>query len=404
MIRFCLFIPISFLILGCQKYNDTCAAKDSPYTFQTVKLKSSSCIACHSENNPMGAGFDMTNYNEVQDKITCDAETSTLYTIITTGSMKEYSTKEINNEIKNWIKNGGVKGSAPVCKIDNSVYSFETVSAKAANNCTSCHYQGAPLSLGVNFDVTDYEQAKKLAICGEPNNSDLYSIITDGPMAVYSNPDINNEIYNWILNGMAESGGIINTCPEEDNSRYSFETVSTVIANNCASCHYQDAPNAIGAGLNITNYNEVRELIVCGDPQESKLYISIEENGPMENYSNSDIKDEIYNWILAGAPGSGGVPRCNPADVDASTYSFETVSAKTPGICKTCHSVDNAPLIGADFVITDYAQVKTQITCNPNTSPLYLLITGGSMKSYSTSEYEAEVENWILAGGAELTE
>ena len=66
-----------------------------------------SCTGCHSGGGPSG-GFDITNYTAAKSRIIPgDPANSLLYTKITTGSMKGYSTTTINNAALNWICGGG---------------------------------------------------------------------------------------------------------------------------------------------------------------------------------------------------------------------------------------------------------------------------------------------------------
>ncbi|MBM9502350.1 hypothetical protein JWG44_19030 [Leptospira sp. 201903071] len=64
------------------------------------------CATCHSASNA-NAGFDITSYNSVRNRVTVgNPKGSLLFTKINTGSMRLYNTNSINKAIYCWTLKG----------------------------------------------------------------------------------------------------------------------------------------------------------------------------------------------------------------------------------------------------------------------------------------------------------
>ncbi|HSF46181.1 MAG TPA: hypothetical protein VLA58_09220 [Chitinophagaceae bacterium] len=103
------------------------------------------------------------------------------------------------------------------------------------------------------------------------------------------------------------------------NDMIAFTGVQSILNSNCASvaCH--------GGGFkpDLTNYNEIKALVVPGNPEGSKLYQLITTSEvakamPPVNYGvdlSVTEKTKIYNWIKHGASERPGLQDFRPAAV-----------------------------------------------------------------------------------------
>lgn len=103
------------------------------------------------------------------------------------------------------------------------------------------------------------------------------------------------------------------------NDMIAFPGVLSIINSNCASvaCH--------GGGIKptLTSYNDIKALVVPGNPEGSKLYQLITTSEvpkamPPVNYGvdlSITEKTKIYNWIKHGAPERPGLQDFRPAAV-----------------------------------------------------------------------------------------
>ncbi|AXR61821.1 LIC11213 family lipoprotein [Leptospira mayottensis] len=80
---------------------------DPTPTFSTLnQAGTGSCSTCHNANNA-NAGFDVTSYNSVRNRVTVsDPKNSLLFQKINTGSMRVNNNDSINKAVFCWILKG----------------------------------------------------------------------------------------------------------------------------------------------------------------------------------------------------------------------------------------------------------------------------------------------------------
>lgn len=196
----------------------------------------------------------------------------------------------------------------PVSSCDpDTVYFTNTIMPLIASSCSvpGCH-DAATASDGVV--LTDYQNIISTADVepGDPENSDLYEVITDSdPDDHMPPPDSGitlsdeqiNQIYTWILQGARN-----NSCEETNcnTTDVSFQNdVFVIINNKCSGCHSGANPQG---GIALTNYNEilvkVEDGALLGAIQHEDGYTPMPFNQPQ--LPQCDI-DKIKAWIDDGA-------------------------------------------------------------------------------------------------------
>jgi len=79
--------------------------------------------------------------------------------------------------------------------------------------------------------------------------------------------------------------------------RSAIDTLNTS-AYKCSECH---GVNTAQSNFIITNYSSVLERVNPSNPSTSVLYFKVKPGGAMNGYSNSNLNQAIYCWILNGA-------------------------------------------------------------------------------------------------------
>ena len=172
---------------------------------------------------------------------------------------------------------------------------------------SGCSYSGCHDSQTAEDDVIleSYNQIKHYVSAGNPNNSELYEVITENPNdddfmppkpAIAFTSDQINLIKTWIEQG-AENTKCETLC---DSDKRSFEAdVYPIIANQCLGCH--QPTNNLGS-INLIDFDHVRTFAITG-----QLIGSIKHTGgytPMPETALKMTECEIatiHNWIVDGA-------------------------------------------------------------------------------------------------------
>lgn len=89
-----------------QSQSFTCNTPNPSFSSLAQAGTTNNCANCHGGSNPQ-ANFDVTSYSSVLSRVQSgNPEGSLLYQKITTGSMKQNSTQQINQAVYCWIKGG----------------------------------------------------------------------------------------------------------------------------------------------------------------------------------------------------------------------------------------------------------------------------------------------------------
>jgi uncharacterized membrane protein len=185
------------------------------------------------------------------------------------------------------------------------------------------------------------------------------------------------------------------------DTAYFQQQVLPIFISNCAMSGCHDAATQ-QKGLNLTNYNGIRNEVRPGNLNNSKIWERINETDPSKrmprpprNPLTQDQKDIIRKWILQGAiNNSCASASCDTLNVTYSTSIRNIISNK----CQGCHS-SSAPAGGFDY--TTYAGVKARVNDGKlwgavNHLPGYSPMPKNGAK-LSTCEL-AQIKKWIDAG------
>lgn len=194
---------------------------------------------------------------------------------------------------------------------DGSSLSSAQLEAKALKiiekKCTSCHNTEIPSGQIDDLISRDSLLYYRLVIPGEPNLSDLYSVIKNGSMPPAPNKPLTSAesqiIHDWILNGFTDSTGGI-TPPDNGPITVlgpTFASIKALIINNkCLSCH--NATTAQG-GVNFSTYASTMNTVQAGRPEVSSLYTTtLSQRMPTGNNKLTGAElQAIQQWITNGA-------------------------------------------------------------------------------------------------------
>lgn len=151
--------------------------------------------------------------------------------------------------------------------------------------------------------------------------------------------------------------------PCSPDSVYFEQQVLPILTSNCAMSGCHDAQSH-SEGVTLTNYNTVRTTgkISTTNPTNSKLYRSITTNSgdrmppSPRTPLTADEKALILKWMQQGALDLH-CGECDTTSVKFSTVIMPLISTR----CKGCHGTINP---GGNIRLTNYAEVKAQITNN----------------------------------------
>jgi mono/diheme cytochrome c family protein len=273
------------------------------------------CITCHSQPIP-AAGIDLNNFEDVAFIAQNGALMGAIKHLSGYVPMPQNGPSLTNCEIgliQKWINDttfnpGG--GGIP-CDPD-TVYFQNTVLPLLQSSCgtVGCHDPGTAQD---GVILTSYYYVMQTAEVDpyNPEESKLWEVIADDfqsdRMPPPPAPPLNNTqkqiIYQWIA-----QGALNNYCDQEpcDSINVSFSaTVFPIIQNNCIGCHSGSNP---GAGIMLTNYNQIKAQGAIPEGNPGSLLGSITwANGNAQMPKNGNQLSEckiaqIRKWIDDGMP------------------------------------------------------------------------------------------------------
>jgi len=280
----------------------------------TVKpILEANCFSCHNAGNPSG-GIDLTDFSKLTSlaadgKLMGSIKHLNGYSPMPQGSNR-LSDCDIA-KIDKWIRINDFKPDdpdpEPVGCHPDTVYFQNEILPLLISSCgvIGCHDPGTAQD---GIVLTDYASVISTADVrpGNPEGSDLYEVlIEDDPdkrMPPLPNAPLSQDkiakIRKWI-----EQGALNNSCEEIncDTTQVSFAThIMPVVQLHCLGCHSGNNP---GAGIMLTNYNEIASAAGNGS-----LFAAITwRNGfsPMPKNGNqlsSCNITQFKKWIENGTP------------------------------------------------------------------------------------------------------
>ena len=191
-----------------------------------------------------------------------------------------------------------------------------------------------------------------------------------------------------------------------------FESLQAdVLEPQCSSCH---GPGTLDAGLDVTSYTSILNVVKAGSPSQSALYTEVSSGGMPaagQPLSAGEVQ-AIADWINAGAPNGsfGRTPTSPPPPMPPPTppppavASFKEVQTNIFNqSCTGCHS-GNSPSGGVN--LTTYALMMANakhvvIAGSSATSLVYTEIKSGNMppgKTKVSASDQTLLANWIDQG------
>ncbi|MGE0631913.1 MAG: c-type cytochrome domain-containing protein [Pseudobdellovibrionaceae bacterium] len=169
--------------------------------------------------------------------------------------------------------------------------------------CVSCHNaESSSANIG---SLSDLESMLyyRLVVPGEPQLSDLYTVIQKGTMPPTGSLTADEAIiiYDWINEGInpEENIGVPPTpCGPNDNRLSCLR--GSIFGPRCATCHMNG--NSQG-GVSLDSYTAVMNLVIAGNSAGSALYQAVNSNSmPPNGPLAAQEKALIKSWIDSGAP------------------------------------------------------------------------------------------------------
>lgn len=186
----------------------------------------------------------------------------------------------------------------------DTVYFTNTILPLLNSSCaiSNCHDQ---ITHEDGVRLYDYSHIMQQVTPGNPNNSDLYDVITDNdpdnimPPSPYSalTSDQISLIRTWILQGAKN-----NSCTEDcDPTAFSFsQNILPIVQLTCNGCHSGSNPSG---NLSLTTYDQIKTVALDGRLMHSlngtNGYSIMPDNTAGLPSCN---KTQFQNWVNAGAP------------------------------------------------------------------------------------------------------
>lgn len=192
-----------------------------------------------------------------------------------------------------------------------------------------------------------------------------------------------------------------------DLTDLSYADIKPILEAACARCHSGGSPLA---GFSIETYADVMKQVVAGDSSKSEIYLRVSSGSmPLGGPAlSSDQVDRIKLWIDQGAkenptvaPPPDPVPPDPVSDpvIEPETSYTANISPILSARCFLCHGKG---LASGGLNMDTYDDVmRAVVPFSPNTSPLCVRITSGSMPLGSRALDTTQVNlicDWIAAG------
>jgi len=156
-----------------------------------------------------------------------------------------------------------------------------------------------------------------------------------------------------------------NPTPSTHDTLCFSSDILPLVISTCAKPTCHDAISHV-EGLNLTNYANIMQGIVPGNPNQSAIYYYCLHGGNMRTYSQSlTVLDtaslnKLAKWINAGAINSI-CNNCDTVNVKFSTHIFPIIQQN----CLGCHTA------GTTTLLNNYTQVLAQV----NNGQLYCAVS-----------------------------
>jgi len=175
-----------------------------------------------------------------------------------------------------------------------------------SGRCVSCH--NPQIAEGGIENITDinYLLYYRLVIPGQPEISDLISVIKEGTMPP-GQPLRNDELEalnQWILSGLVDESGGVGLPGGGGVLEARYSSIQTRIFNiRCVSCHSGANPPD---GINLTAYAGARAVVTPGNAANSRLMLALRRPGAdfMPRNGTRLSAEELTRmdeWINGGA-------------------------------------------------------------------------------------------------------
>jgi hypothetical protein len=283
------------------------------------------------------------------------------------------------------------------------VYFDKEVLPIMLNNCTAsgCHGAGGDV-----FALTTYDEIVKQVVKGNPSSSRLYQAITSTTNIMPPGKALTAQqralIYVWIIQG-AENNTDTSAVPVDTNKVtekypvcFSRDILPVIISNCTASGCHNESNTELPA---LTNYDNIKQHVVAGFPQNSHIYEVINSSGedqmpplPSSKLPQANI-DSIYRWIKLGAKNE----TC-PTICDTTKYSFK--NDVFPILSSNCVSCHNSNTANGYTNLEDYNNVKNAASSGElvkvinKTGSFPQMPPSGKMNDCNIKK----IEKWVAAG------
>jgi mono/diheme cytochrome c family protein len=438
---------IAIVILSSCKHEDINLSEypDICFEKQILPIFQNNCTSCHNANGE--AGYNLSYYEGIMQGVSAGKPfDSEIYKVLSDKwehmmPPENPLTKDNRTLIRLWIEQGALKDCSDSLDIVLISQNGETKAHYTGENCMACHSSngGAPgyfSAAGTVFDSTKtnpYSNARvklytEILAGGNlvstidadeegyfytTDNIDfsagLYPVVegTNGETMFMGQPTFSGQCYS--CHGISQENiYIAETIIPIPNDSICFENqVLPILLSSCALSNCHD-PITAEEDFIFTSYwnvmnSEEEDLVVPGNPNESKIYKVITDDDPEDRMppgpgyqalSQNQI-DIIYNWIAEGALEN---INCNTQDCDTVNVNFSgTIWPIVETNCKGCHSGNNA---NAGIHLENYNDLKTIVDNNKLIDVIYAQNGLPQMPpTFALSECnKTQIEMWIENG------
>jgi hypothetical protein len=193
---------------------------------------------------------------------------------------------------------------------------------------------------------------------------------------------------------------IINPYPCNPDVVYFENNIAPLLNSMCATedCHDAVDPED---GVMLTDYANIMEQVIAGNPANSDLYEAITDDDPDNRMPpadspqlTSDQMQMIQTWIQQGAQDNFCQPDCNPDDFSFAVNIEPVVSA----YCAGCHGGSNPD---GDVSLESYSDIQS-IALDGRLMDALLGANGASIMPDNTTGLPdcniSNFQNWVNAG------
>lgn len=384
------FLVLLIFLASC-KHQDINLADYPEICFEEeiLPIFQSNCVMCHGPGGEE-SGYPLNSYNAIMKGVVSGKPfESQVYKVLSATWVNMMPpdnpiSKENRTLIRLWIEQGAQNTSCPDTMNISLVSSHGTSTGhKAGENCMTCHTSGGTAPGYFNAAGTVYDSSKtntypnarvklytQLLAAGnlvaeiEADENGYFYTTSDIDFSAGLYPVVEGTSGEVMYMGVPTFSGQCYSCHGYDgqdkifigsipigpvgNDSICFEyDVLPILLSSCAlsNCHdpiTHEEDIILTSYWNVMNSDE-DELVVPGDPNESKMYEAITETDPEKrmppppqyNALSQEQIDIIFKWISEGA-----------LDRDCSAYACDTLNVGFASTiwpivqsnCKGCHS------------------------------------------------------------------